>query len=313
MLTVFLKTASIFCMVAVGYLASKKNVLPAESNQYLVNLILTITNPCLIISSMSSQTLSSDTVRQACEILIGATVFFLAAAGVSFLIVKALHYEPFEDRGVMMVVMTAINTGFMGFPITKAIFGDHFFFLMVIQNIILNIYLYFGAILQMNYGHRKKTGLMDVIRPLLNNNTYALLIGLSILITRFQMPAALFEFFDTIANATIPVSMIVVGIQLAGSDLKKVFKDHKLMIACLANVVLMPILTFLAVNWLPLMNESKLILVFAACFPCAVISTAMAAKEGKNASLVAEGVAVTTLFSMATLPAAAMILMELYL
>lgn len=67
-------------MVAVGYLASKKNVLPAESNQYLVNLILTITNPCLIISSMSSQTLSSDTVRQACEILIGASVFFLAAA-----------------------------------------------------------------------------------------------------------------------------------------------------------------------------------------------------------------------------------------
>ena len=184
---------------------------------------------------------------------------------------------------------------------------------MVIQNIILNIYLYFGAILQMNYGHRKKTGLMDVIRPLLNNNTYALLIGLAILITGFQMPSTLFEFFDTIANATIPVSMIVVGIQLAGSDLKKVFKDHKLMIACLANVVLMPILTFLAVNWLPLMNESKLILVFASCFPCAVISTAMAAKEGKNASLVAEGVAVTTLFSMATLPAAAMILMELYL
>ena len=76
MLTVFLKTASIFCMVAVGYLASKKNILPAESNQYLVNLILTITNPCLIISSMSSQSLSQDTVRQAAEILIGASVFF---------------------------------------------------------------------------------------------------------------------------------------------------------------------------------------------------------------------------------------------
>ncbi len=312
MLSVFLKVASIFCMVAIGFAASRKGILPMEANKHLVNLILMITNPCLIISSMSAQTLTSDTVRQAVEILVGSAVFFIAAAAVSFVIVKLLHYSPTQDQGVLMVIITAVNTGFMGFPVTKSIFGNHFFFLMVIQNIVLNFYLYSESIIQMNYGQKKKSSLKDAFRSLLNNNTYALFVGLAILITKFRMPDIASEFFTTIGDATIPISMIVVGIQLADSNLKKMLQNTKLIIVCLSNVLLIPALTFLAVNWLPLMNESKLILVFASAFPCAVISTAMASKEGKNASLMAEGVALTTLFSMATLPFIAMFLMAQY-
>lgn len=313
MLTVFLKIVSIFCMAAVGYIANKRDILPMDSNKYLVNLILVITNPCLIISSMSSQTLSSDTIRQVAEILAGSVVFFVAGGAAAFFIVKALRYEPSEDQGVLMVIITAVNSGFMGFPITKAIFGDKYFFLMVIQNIILNFYLYFLAIIQMNYGQKKKSSPADVFRPLLNNCTYALIIGLIILVTRCRIPSPALDFFDTIANATIPVSMIVVGIQLAESDLKKMLKNTKLIIACLCNVLLMPLLTFLVVNWLPLMTESKVTLIFAASFPCAVVSVAMAAREKKNSALMAEGVALTTLFSLCTLPFIAVFLMSRYL
>lgn len=313
MLTVFLKIISIFCMVAIGYMANKRDILPMDSNRYLVNLILVITNPCLIISSMSSQTLSSDTVRQAIEILAGSVVFFVAGAVIAFFIVRALHYDPAEDQGVLMVIITAVNSGFMGFPITKAIFGDTYFFLMVIQNIILNFYLYFLSVIQINYGQKKKSSLADVLRPLLNNCTYALIIGLIILVTGYRMPSLALDFFDTIANATIPVSMIVVGIQLAESNLTEMLKNTKLIAACLCNVVLMPLLTFLAVNWLPLMTESKVILIFAASFPCAVVSVAMAAQEKKNSALMAEGVALTTLFSLCTLPIVSVFLMSWYL
>lgn len=312
MLTVFLKIVSIFSMIAIGWVASKKDVLPWESNKYLVNLILVITNPCLIISSMSSQTLTGDTVRQVVEVLIGSTVFFLAAAGVAFLLVKLLRCRPLEDQGVFMVIMTAVNTGFMGFPVTKAIFGDEMFFLMVIQNIVLNFYLFFLAIIQMNYGQKSKASLKDVFISLCNMSTGAVIIGTVLMILRVEMPPILLEFFDTIGSATIPVSMMVVGIQLAKNDLVKMLKNRQLILVSLCNLIVMPVLTFLAVNWLPLMNPSKLILIFAACFPCAVITVAIAAKEGRNSDLMAEGVAVSTLLSLVTLPVAAMLLMNLY-
>lgn len=312
MLTVFLKIVSIFSMIAVGWFASKKDVLPWESNKYLVNLILVISNPCLIISSMASQTLTGDTIRQAIEVLTGSVVFFIGAAVVAFVLVKLLRCRPLEDQGVFMVIMTAVNTGFMGFPVTKAIFGDEIFFLMVIENIILNFYLFFLAIIQLNYGQKSKASLKDVLVSLCNMSTGAVIVGTVLLIFRVEMPPILLDFFTTMGNATIPVSMIVVGIQLAKSDLLKMMKNTQLIIVSLCNLIVMPVLTFLAVNWLPLMNESKLVLVFAACFPCAVITVAISAKEGRNSDLMAEGVAVSTLFSLATLPVAAMLLMHLY-
>jgi predicted permease len=312
MLTVFLKVASIFCMVAIGFFLNKRGILPKESNPYLVNLLLMVTSPCLIVSSMASQTLTAQTIRKAAEVLVGSAIFFIATALVAFLVVKALRYEPASDRGVMMVIITAINSGFMGFPVTKAIFGDELFFLMVIENIILNFYLYFLAVIQMNYGQQKHSSLKDVIKPLCNMCTLALIAGLVILIGRIQLPDVLYDFFDTIAGATVPLSMIVVGIQLAESNLRKMIQNHKLIIVSLCNVVLIPVLTFLAVNWLPLTNESKLTLIFAASFPCAVVSVAVAAKEGRNSALMAEGVAMTTLFSLVTLPISAMFLMHMY-
>lgn len=312
MLTVFLKIAAIFAMTAIGFIASKTGVLPAESKKYLSNLLLFITSPCMIIGSMTSQTLDAHTFELMIQIVAGSFIFFLAAMAVSFLIVKLMRCDR-DDAGVLMVIITAVNTGFMGFPVTKAIFGNTYFFLMVIQNIVLNIYLYSMMVYQMNYGFRKKEGIKGMLMPMLNMCTYALIIGMVLMLLKVQLPDILADFINTIGDATIPVSMIVVGVQLSESSIRKMLTNKRLITASLCNVILIPVLTFLAVNWLPLAPESKLILIFAAAFPCAVVSTAIALKENRNAALMAEGVAMTTLLSMGTLPVAAILLMQLYL
>lgn len=312
MLTVFLKIAAIFAMTAIGFTASKTGVLPAESKKYLSNLLLFITSPCMIIGSMTSQTLDAHTFELMIQIVAGSFIFFLAAMAVSFLIVKLMRCDR-EDAGVLMVIITAVNTGFMGFPVTKAIFGNTYFFLMVIQNIVLNIYIYSMMVYQMNYGFRKKEGIKGMLMPMLNMCTYALIIGLVLMLLKVRLPDILADFINTVGDATIPVSMIVVGVQLSESSIGKMLTNKRLITASLCNVILIPVLTFLAVNWMPLAAETKLILVFAAAFPCAVVSTAIALKENRNAALMAEGVAMTTLLSMGTLPVAAILLMQLYL
>lgn len=312
MLTVFLKIAAIFAMTAIGFIASKTGVLPAESKKYLSNLLLFITSPCMIMGSMTSQTLDAHTFELMIQIVAGSFVFFIAAMGISFLIVKLMRCDR-DDAGVLMVIITAVNTGFMGFPVTKAIFGNTYFFLMVIQNIVLNIYLYSMMVYQMNYGFRKKEGIRGMLMPMMNMCTYALIAGLVLMLLKVQLPDILADFINTIGDATIPVSMIVVGVQLSESSIRKMLTNKRLITASLCNVILIPVLTFLAVNWLPLAPESKLILIFAAAFPCAVVSTAIALKENRNAALMAEGVAMTTLLSMGTLPVAAILLMQLYL
>jgi len=313
MTIVFIKVAVIFSMVGIGYIANRTKILPDESNRYLVNLLMDITMPCMIVGSVTTKTLTPDTVHEALQVIIGSFVFFMAAAAISFVIVKAMHYRPLEDQGIIMATITSLNTGFMGFPVTKAVFGNEYFFLMVLENIVLNLYLYSLAFIQIDYGDEHKRSIGEMLRPLCNIATFASLGSIVLLCLNIKLPGPALDFVNTIGDATIPVSMILVGVQLGNSRILKIMKNYKLILASIINVTVIPFLTFLAVNWLPLEASAKLILVYAASFPCAVITVAVASKEGKNAGLMAEGVALTTLFSMATLPVISMLLMTLYM
>ena len=312
MITVFLKVLIIFCMGGVGYAANKAHILPVEANQYLISLLLYISIPCMIISSMAENPLTAETKRATLEVFLGTLVFFFFSWGLGLIVVKLLRYEPAKDRGVLLVLMTSLNTGFMGFPVTDAIFGSQAMYFMVIENCTCTFYLYSLQIMQLNYGNRKKAHLKELLRSMCNMCMLSALVGLVILVTGFRMPDLALNFFDMMAEATVPVSMIVLGIQLGNSDLKGALKNGKLIAVCLASEVLLPVATFLAVNWLPLTNWAKLILVFASAFPGAVISVAVTSREKKNADLMAQGIALTTLISLATLPVAAMLLMAVY-
>jgi predicted permease len=59
--------------------------------------------------------------------------------------------------------------------------------------------------------------------------------------------------------------------------------------------------------------EIKIIMIFGAAFPSAVAVAAISAIENKNSVLGAEGVAITTLMSLVTIPLAAAVISLLYL
>ncbi|MCI9597562.1 MAG: hypothetical protein HFE75_09755 [Firmicutes bacterium] len=303
------KIAIIFSMAGVGFIANKAKVLPSESNGHLIALLMNVTTPCMLITSITGKTLTAGTFTATLEVLAGTMVFFLVGMGLSLLIVRLLRISP-TDQGVCMCVLTSVNTGFMGFPITKAAFGNEALFFMVISNIVLNIYLYSLALMQLNMGGEKRgrRGLKKTLKPMLNGCSLASIIGIIMLFAGLRLPSFFNELLTDIGNITVPLSMIVVGVQLGSSKITRVIRNGKLILIALIAQIIWPALTFLAVNWLPLQQMSKLILTYGAAFPTAVIVVALAAKEQKNSQLAAEGVAMTTLFSMVTLPLATMFL-----
>jgi predicted permease len=106
--------------------------------------------------------------------------------------------------------------------------------------------------------------------------------------------------------------MLVVGIQLGSSRISTVIRDRSLVITSVVKMILWPALTFLAVNWLPLTVNMKIALVFGAAFPTAVAVVAISSMENRNAVKAAEIIAFTTLLSIITLPASALLLMSYY-
>ena len=61
------KVVSIFLIIAVGFGANKIGILPTESKKYVVDLLILITTPCVVFTSIASKELTEDTVAMTLE------------------------------------------------------------------------------------------------------------------------------------------------------------------------------------------------------------------------------------------------------
>lgn len=313
MTIIFYKILIVFAMVAIGYLCHRTNIIPIEANQYLIGLLINVTGPCLIVTSISNKHLTSDTLTATVQMLAGTLIYFIVGFAAAWLIVKLLRI-PQEDIGVYTSILTAQNTGFMGFPISKAAFGNEGMYFMVLNNMMLSIYMYSVGLLQIGLGEKKKGAFQwrETFRSMVNMCSIAALAGIALLFLGIKLPPFLNDVMTPVGDANIPISMIVLGVQLGDSNIKNILTNRKLVILTLISLILWPFLTFLAVNWLPLYTFVKLTMVFASAFPAMIMIVALAAHEGKNVQLAAEGVALSTFGSILTLPLVTVLLTLYY-
>lgn len=311
---VFGKILSIFMIIAVGFAANKADIMPMAANKYLVGLLIRVTCPCMIVASITSNELREDTLSLSLQTLIGAVIFFTVSALVGwFICAKIVKVLPRENIGVYTYSFGSINSGFIGFPITLALFGSSILYLMVIHNVLLSLYLYTFGIMLVNIGASgRKLDFKGFLNSFKNINSIAAGVSIIMLFMGLKLPTVIFDCVDMIGDATTPLSMLIVGMQLGDCDFREVLKNRKLLGISLLKMLLLPVLTFLLVNWLPLDVSVKVCLVFAASFPVAVAVVSVTSEQNRDSLIAAEMVAITTLFSLAVIPAVATFLLGYY-
>lgn len=323
MVLVINKVLAIFLLIAAGYFVGKIKVLPAGADKTLNILLIQIITPCMILSSITSKELTDDTFTATIQTLVGAALFFILAGIVGFLFSKyILRIRPDSEVGVWAYSFGSVNTGFMGFPVTLALFGQDIFYLIVMHNVVLTVYLYSAGPSMIKIGEKhsetasvfsEQNRLKAFFKSFANPNAVASLIALIMLFCGLHLPTTLFESVKTLGDATIPLSMLLVGIQLSESDLLSIIKNGKILAFSLVKMLLLPVLVFLCVNWLPLSAYVKTALIFAAVFPSAVATAPVCAMEGKGSLTAAKLIAITTLLSVGTIPLFATLLTQFYL
>ncbi len=304
----------IFLIIAVGFIANRRGILPNAANKYLVDMVMLVTCPCMIISSLLGQEMDPSLMANTVLMFVGSAAFFVLFYFIAWVfVVKIMKVPTDQDAGVYMIMFTTVNNGFIGFPVTYAIFGDEILFYMVIFQIMLIVYVYSAGVIQVNYGSPRVSDLKGMAKALVNTCTIATLISVVLLFLNIRLPEIIFDAVELVGSATTPVSMLVVGMQLGNSNFKKVFGNRRLVLMSLVKMISVPVLTFLIVNWLPIAVGLKIALIFGATFPVSVSVVTISSMEEKNAVLAAEGVALTTLIAMITLPVMALLLSTHYL
>lgn len=309
MLIVIGKVFSILAMVAIGFWLYRSGRLGDQARTDLTNLLLTVTAPCLALYTLYEKELTQETILSTVQVACGAVCYLVIGCIIAWIFARVIKTNP-QDRGCYIVLMIALNNGFMGLPITKEIFGANALYLLAIHIVFMNIYFYSGAVLQMTSG--KGFSLKEAAKSLMSPVMAGLFIGMFMMILGIKPPEMVDSLIRSLGDVTVPLSMIVVGLQLGQSNLKEILKNRHLILCSVFCMAVIPALTFLITNPLPLYNDVKIVIIFSTVFPSAVIPAVLAEKYGANGKLMAEGVTLTTILSMVSIPVAASLLTALY-
>ncbi|HVI42493.1 MAG TPA: AEC family transporter [Anaerovoracaceae bacterium] len=311
MVFIFAKIFSVFSISFIGYAANKIKWLPAESTKYLSLLLINIASPCLVLYSMSQEELTAATIASVLQVAGLMLLALVTATGISLFAVKIMKV-PASDRGVYRTLLVLTNSGFMGFPLSLAVFGEKGLFLMIIANAVFTLYTYSVGVIMLISGKDEKLTLKTAIKSMASIPVVASAIGLLIFAFGIQLPPLLENFLDTVGGITIPLSMIIIGIQLAESKTKEVLNNKHLFETLILKLVVFPAILFGIFMWIPVNPFVFCIVIFAMAMPSAAIIPVLSEIYDTNAKLAAQAVFTTTMFSLITIPICA-ILLTLYL
>lgn len=317
MIVVINKILSIFLIIAVGIFCNRIGILPDEMNKCFNVLLFDIISPCMILSTITSKELTDETLSITLESIACGIGYMLIAFLLGFLFIKKVLKFEGDDFGVLILLFAIPNGGFMGFPVTLALFGEDVLFLMVIVNVIFIFAMFTLGFLIVHLGEENEYGktalLKEAAKSMKNPSTISAIIGLLMLFLRLQFPGFIFETIDMVGDSVVSLSMLMVGMLLGNSNIKKIVKNKKLLLMVVIRSIILPVSIILAVNWLPIPANLKVCLGLAAALPSAVAIAPIAEQEGKNSILAAEGISLSTLLSMAVIPITASLLTMLYL
>ena len=298
----------LFAMV-LGFFLCKKGILNKNINKNISNLIVQVTCPCLIVCSVA--TVPHGGGIEIVKLLIAGVVVYIITPLFARVITKIMRV-PAHLRGTYMCMFIFANSMFMGYPVVQALYGDMAIFYCTIFNMPFNI-LYFS--LAMNYFKKDAaigagTYQKEKINPkkFINMGIIASIVALVIYFVRIPVPALVYDCLGFVGNITTPLSMVIIGSALATVSLKEIKTEKGIWPMIPIRLALIPFLVWCIMH---LFTKDPMIIGICTVslgMPVAslvAMGSAQYERQGKCASI---GVAVSTIFSMVSIPIMAILL-----
>ena len=284
-----------FLLMLIGYGMGKRGIIDEKVSKSFSWLIVNVANPALILSG------SIGTVMERMEllrILALATVLFLVLILVAELLIPFFHLEQ-KDAGVYKVLLIFSNMGFMGFPIISALYGQQALLYAAVFLLPFNLLIY-------SYGNYrisgKKMKLKEAVGKILNIGLLAGVLSLVLAIGQIQIPTIMEQLINMLSGLTAPLCMIVIGASFVKVNFRDLFYNAKLIFFSLIKLLIIPLLGMVIIRMF--VDDAVLqgiCYIVLAC-PCGSMGAMLAEQNGGNYITASEGVAVTTLFSVVTMP-----------
>lgn len=253
--------------------------------------------PALVLDSLANSTIGGAEFGQIAVTLIATT---LVLWGLGEGLGRLLRLKG-PTLSAFLLSILLVNAGNLGLPIILFAFGEEglargtaFFAVSSAISASLGVYL---AVRGCSPGTLAIRRLASV--PLV----YAAIVGLALNLAHFTVPEPLAKAIHLLGQASVPVMLVTLGIQLAQTSHDRWRGIHipALATAITARLLIAPALTLLAAVLLGLSGLTRNVVVIQSAMPTAVMTTIIAAEFECDNDFVTVAVLATTIISVVTL------------
>ena len=323
-LTTLISVATMVALALPGFILRKKNMLPEKAVATLVTVLIYASQPFLTISSFLNKDyhpklLINMAITFGFSIAIHIIVFFVAKLVFSFFKVKKGEDESDEDYAVrrescdkqnrISTISSFMgNIGFMGIPVMKLLFPDkpEMLIYTAVFMVGFNISAWTLGVFALT-GDKKNISLKSAF---LNPAVATLSIALLLFFFKQYIPTKVIEPISTgidyLAEMTLPLSMIILGIRLADMKATALLSSPKSYLACGMKLLVAPLLTLglaLLVKLIfPALSGTVIKAIFICmAMPSAAMNLSFAEMFGGDREAAVRNVLLSTILSVVTI------------
>lgn len=230
-LALLIKIGSLFTIALGAYALVKFRVLRSEDSRTLSLIMLYLICPCTIISAFQID--STPELRSGLLLAFAAAVIIHVGLLIFNMIIrKPLRMSPVEQASVIYS-----NAGNLIIPIVCALLGQEWV-------VYTCAYICVQIVLQWTHCKPLISGEthLDIKKIITNVNMIAIFLGIVIFVLGIKLPKVVQDAIDSIAVMIGPMSMLMIGMMLAGMDLKSIFVRKRIWLVVFLRLIIAPLL-----------------------------------------------------------------------
>ena len=295
----FIAVLVLLAIAVPGYILIKTKMVSEECIPGFSKVLVYVCQPCLAVYTFSQAEFSMETLADLGIFACLTIAIHAIMLGGAFLALRKRYKDSFYR--IISVAVTFANCAFFGIPIIEAIMGDAASGLIVYTT----VYAVIMNVIGWTVGSSIISGDTKYISPkkiFLNPAMIGAVVAFTIFAFEIPIQADLASMITITGKMCSPLSMIIMGMRLATMDLKRMFGDVRLYFVIAAKQILMPLVGFFVVVFLPLSYDIKATFFIICACPVASVVLNFAEMLGEGQKEAAGAVLLGTMLSVLTLP-----------
>lgn len=298
------KVGIIFALIVLGYVYSKFS--KQKNSSAISKLVLNVSLPASILSSITTADYNAIRVDMPVLVLVSASIT-IATLLIAFAFTRILNLKKPVEKAIYRSALFFNNFGFMGWPICQVLLGPQGFLYAALYAIPIHLLVYaITPVLMSAAGDGKKTFDKSM---LINLPFFATVASLVVMMSGLVLPTAVTDFFGMVGVTQTPLSMIVIGMILAGANLKEILVGVKPYIYSVLRLLILPLAAFFILRGIGLTGLLLSVPVIITSMPAGTMVVVFAQKQEVDPLLASRLIIISTLLSVITIPIITMLIL----